>query len=128
MGQDGSKLDASSSAAAARDVQRLDAEMKQRLGRGADYNMKIVVRGDRATGKSALFARLQRRAFAPEYVATDAIQVATIPWDYKVTHDRVKVEVWAGVDRAAAAAAPAPLKVAHAAAAAAAAEEASGGP
>eukprot|EP01087_Luapelamoeba_hula_P009367 TRINITY_DN2414_c0_g1_i1.p1 TRINITY_DN2414_c0_g1~~TRINITY_DN2414_c0_g1_i1.p1 ORF type:complete len:860 (-),score=196.31 TRINITY_DN2414_c0_g1_i1:13-2379(-) len=62
--------------------------------------MKVVIKGDKNTGKTCLFRRLQRLAFVEDYISTDQIQIATIPWDYKVSNDKIKVEVWDVVDRA----------------------------
>lgn len=83
----------------ARGLEKMDLEIKKKLQKGSDYNLKIVIRGDVRTGKTQLFRRLQRKEFVHEYKTTPSIQVGTIPWDYKVSHDRIKVDVWDIVDR-----------------------------
>ena len=64
------------------------------------FNMKIIVRGARGTGKTMLLRRLTNKPFQNEYKPTAEIDVVNVSWSYKVTDELIKLEAWEIVDKA----------------------------
>eukprot|EP01035_Chromulina_nebulosa_P022537 gene22537-29185_t len=73
-------------------VNRMDPLIQKRINKGVSYNLKIVIRGKRGTGKTQLFRRLQGQNIASI--------CATINWSHRPQdpNQSVKVEVWDVVD------------------------------
>lgn len=84
---------------ASKGLKRLPEQTRRRLESSRfKFPLKSVIRGDKCTGKTALFNRLQGTPLFKEYATTPQIQVAHINWAYKATDDVVDVEVWDVVD------------------------------
>ncbi|KAF6202581.1 hypothetical protein GE061_002979 [Apolygus lucorum] len=80
--------------------QTMSQNLQKKFSQGVQYNMKIIIKGDACSGKTALFQRLQGKQFSErEYFPTDSIQVTNVQWSYKNAEDVVKVEVWDIVDK-----------------------------
>ncbi len=85
-------------------ITRMDASLRQKLQRGVQMNMKVLLRGERGSGKSALLRRLQGHPFSQEYTPSPQIDTATISWKAKgkgaaAAEEVCKVEVWEVVDK-----------------------------
>lgn len=57
-------------------VTSMGQSLQRKFARGVQYNMKIIIKGDRNTGKSTLLGRFQGRPFKEEYLPTSEIQVS----------------------------------------------------
>ncbi|RKP10089.1 P-loop containing nucleoside triphosphate hydrolase protein [Thamnocephalis sphaerospora] len=73
--------------------------MQVNVSRGVQCNIKVVIRGDKRTGKSTLFRLVQGLPFSDAYETTPQIQVENIQWGYNDSSDVVKVEFWDVVDQ-----------------------------
>lgn len=83
-----------------RTIQRMDKAIRKRVRGGITYNMKIIIRGDKGTGKSSLFHRLKGEPIPSEHETTPQLQSATINWNFRTnSEENVKCEVWDVVDR-----------------------------
>ena len=47
-------------------INSMNAALQRKFARGVNYNLKLLLRGDRNTGKSCLFQRLQGKDFSIE--------------------------------------------------------------
>jgi GTPase SAR1 family protein len=83
----------------ARHVRLMEDSLRDKFKHGCDYNMKIIVRGARKTGKTSLLNRLQGLQMPNSYIPTPEIRIGTINWTGSaLTADHVKVEAWEVID------------------------------
>jgi hypothetical protein len=77
----------------------MNPEIAAKIQRGVRCNVKVVLRGMRKTGKSALLAALHGHAYPEVYSPSKEISAATIHWQ-KNKDDELgaKVEIWDVVD------------------------------
>ena len=77
---------------------RVSTSLRKKLGHGVRINLKVLIRGDTGSGKTACLRRLQGLGFTPELPPSRAVDVATIDWSYgggsDDSEDSVKVEAW----------------------------------
>lgn len=84
-----------------KEISRMDSLVRGRVRGTTTYNMKIVIRGDKGTGKTNLWRRLQGQSFNPNHVPTPELQSATITWNFKSSSEEIaKVQIWDVVDQA----------------------------
>jgi hypothetical protein len=79
-------------------IRRMDKVIRKRVRGGITYNMKLLIRGERGTGKSSLLARLQGQPIPEVHEPTREIKTASIQWTMKTLEETVKCEVWDVVD------------------------------
>ncbi|KDO21728.1 hypothetical protein SPRG_13144 [Saprolegnia parasitica CBS 223.65] len=82
----------------AKTIRRMDKVIRKKVRGGLTYNMKLLIRGERGTGKTSLMARLQGQPIPPTHEPTREIQTASIQWTMQTHEDTVKCELWDVVD------------------------------
>ncbi|KAI9918208.1 hypothetical protein PsorP6_013309 [Peronosclerospora sorghi] len=83
-----------------RTIQRMDQAIRRRVRGGITYNMKVLIRGAKGTGKTSLFQRLKGDLIPETHDSTPQLQSATINWSFRQNlEEKVKCEVWDVVDQ-----------------------------
>ncbi|KAL3663395.1 hypothetical protein V7S43_011800 [Phytophthora oleae] len=83
-----------------RTIQRMDKAIRRRVRGGITYNMKLLIRGAKGTGKTSLFHRLKGEPIPETHQSTPQLQSATINWSFRQNmEENVKCEVWDVVDK-----------------------------
>ncbi|CBZ26484.1 conserved hypothetical protein [Leishmania mexicana MHOM/GT/2001/U1103] len=78
----------------------LSAQVREEMKRGTRYNMKVVLRGTRATGKSTLMARLSSHPLPAQYTPSTEIIASTmrLQGELCAPHEGTKVDIWEVVE------------------------------
>ncbi|KAG5464473.1 hypothetical protein LSCM1_00662 [Leishmania martiniquensis] len=78
----------------------LSAQVQEEMKMGIRYNMKVVLRGARATGKSTLMARLSGHPLPARYTPSTELIASTmrLQGEHCATHEGTKVDVWEVVE------------------------------
>lgn len=78
----------------------LSAQVREDMKRGTRYNMKVVLRGTKATGKSTLLARLTGHPLPPAYTPSAELVASTmrLQGEHTAPHEGVKVDIWEAVE------------------------------
>ncbi|CAC9553041.1 conserved hypothetical protein [Leishmania infantum JPCM5] len=78
----------------------LSAQVREEMKRGTRYNMKVVLRGTRATGKSTLMARLSGHPLPARYTPSTEIIASTmrLQGELCAPHEGTKVDIWEVVE------------------------------
>ncbi|POM69405.1 GTP-binding protein Parf [Phytophthora palmivora] len=78
----------------------MDKAIRRRVRGGITYNMKLLIRGAKGTGKTSLFHRLKGEPIPEGHQSTPQLQSATINWSFRQNlEENVKCEVWDVVDK-----------------------------
>eukprot|EP00644_Phytophthora_capsici_P004944 jgi/Phyca11/558085/estExt2_Genewise1.C_PHYCAscaffold_10399 len=78
----------------------MDKAIRRRVRGGITYNMKLLIRGAKGTGKTSLFHRLKGEPIPETHQSTPQLQSATINWSFRQNlEENVKCEVWDVVDK-----------------------------
>jgi GTPase SAR1 family protein len=99
MGNEASQVQLSEQELRERHINRINDNMREKLGRAHDVNLKVAVRGSRRTGKTSLIRRLMGRGFSDSYAPTSIIRTCNLEWPYRTKDYACKLELWDVVDK-----------------------------
>ena len=78
-----------------------DQDSTQQPKKKVEVVPRVLLRGSRKSGKTALFKRLQGKSFDQHYEATSKVQSSSVNWSIRNLNEkkRVSVEIWDVVDK-----------------------------